>query len=945
MYGSPAGMVWSRDARGVLRLWTADWGSKLALACSAYVLLGVVWVLMGWSGDLHGKRLCFAAFLPLGLPLMLLVWRASRIATLPPQARRAWRIIALVVLLRSLGHWLSLYYEYVLGARPDGTWAEAPYLAYYPILLCGVLLFPGRARSRKAWLTFALDASTVWLTAVLALWYFFLQPLAAAGQKSVVASMVALAYPVGDLVLIFGIIVMVWRCPQASLRGALALLLWAILLNAIGDLAYGYMMLKGGDGNGNWVTQLYIVYFVSFYLMGLSGQWQYWQATRPPKVAAPVLRERSISVWMPYLSVALGYGLLLVVIYRHWHTRETESLLALSLGTLTLTALVIARQIASARENARLLAARATRLNQKRFRTLVQNSSDAIMIVDADTAIRFESPSVARILGYNPRELLGLQLTTLLHPDDLPRAQSFFAEVAGQAGVTAPIEWCWRRGDGSWLHVESVVTNLTREPNVRGIVINSRDITERKHLEAQLIQQSFHDPLTGLANRVLFRDRVKLALATAQNKGQTVAVLLIDVDNFKTINDSLGHLAGDGLLLTLAERLCGCLRVGDMVARLGGDEFAVLVENVNEAADVVDVVERIIEVLGRPIFLKGKKVFMGLSIGIAVSDSAGESTDALLRNADVAMYAAKRGGKGRYEIFQPDMHLAALERLELESALRHALEHEEFTLRYQPIVELVSGQLVGVEALLRWHHPQRGWIAPDLFIPLAEETGLIVPLGNWVLEQACRRCRAWQQSHPQYADLFVTVNLSGRQLQQAELAATVRSALAASGLDARSLVLEMTESAVIQDAPAALSRLTELKGLGVQLALDDFGTGYSSLSYLQRFPIDVLKIDKSFIVGIDQNGEDSLLVQAIIKLGEKLRLRIIAEGIEYEVQRERLQDLGCDLGQGYHFAQPLRAEEVDELLQQAESFRRLSERGDELGSVMYLGLGAAKYPS
>jgi diguanylate cyclase (GGDEF)-like protein/PAS domain S-box-containing protein len=448
---------------------------------------------------------------------------------------------------------------------------------------------------------------------------------------------------------------------------------------------------------------------------------------------------------------------------------------------------------------------------------------------------------------------------------------------------------------------------------VVGRVWSFRDVTERRRLEDELAHQAFHDSLTNLANQALFRDRVQHAVARLTRNDRRLAVLFIDLDNFKTVNDSLGHTAGDELLVAVAERLRGCLRSTDTAARLAGDEFAVLVEDLETVSDATVVADRIITVLKQPFTAGGRELFVGASIGIAFATPS-SSEGQLLRNADIAMYTAKRRGKGRYEIFEPDMHAAALDRLEIEADLRRALERGELTLDYQPIVALHTGDISGVEALIRWRHPERGLLAPSTFIPVAEETGLIHELGRQVVASACHQARRWQLDYPVAPPLTVSVNVSPRQLQADGLVEDITAALQASGLPASSLVLEITEGAMMHDVEATIDRLHALKALGVRLAVDDFGTGYSSLSYLQRLPIDILKIDRVFVAAMESKDTRSSLVQAIVSLAQTLGLQSVAEGVETDAQREVLAQLGCDLAQGYHFARPMDSGALEELL-------------------------------
>ena len=461
------------------------------------------------------------------------------------------------------------------------------------------------------------------------------------------------------------------------------------------------------------------------------------------------------------------------------------------------------------------------------------------------------------------------------------------------------------------------VERFSKPQRVEGAVVGRvwsfRDVTDHKRLEEELAHQAFHDSLTGLANQALFRDRLDHAVARTGRLASGLAVVMLDLDNFKTVNDSLGHTAGDAVVVAVAERLGHCVRNSDTVARLGGDEFAVLLEDLGTISDATLLAERIIAALQRPFTLAGREMFIGASIGIAL-DFPGIDSGQLLRNADIAMYTAKRRGRGRYEIFQPAMHLAAVERMELEADLRKALGRRELTLEYQPVVILASGGLTGVEALVRWRHPDRGQVPPSSFIPLAEEAGFIGELGRQVLTAACAQARAWQLEHPKCDRLKLSVNLSPRQLQADGLVDEVSAALAASGLPPSTLVLEITEGAMMNDAEAAIVRLHDLKALGVRLAVDDFGTGYSSLSYLQRFPIDILKIDRAFVHEIDTREQQASLVSAILSLARSLRLHAVAEGVETPTQARTLAGLGCCFGQGYHFARPMRPEALTPIL-------------------------------
>ena len=420
------------------------------------------------------------------------------------------------------------------------------------------------------------------------------------------------------------------------------------------------------------------------------------------------------------------------------------------------------------------------------------------------------------------------------------------------------------------------------------------------------IHQAFHDSLTGLPNRSLLLDRLQQALARSQRSGAQVGLMFCDLDDFKTVNDSLGHAAGDELLVAVGKRLAGCIRPGDTAARFGGDEFVLLFESLDRS-QVTQPAQRVLEALRRPFKVRGRDVVIGVSVGIAAGIDSAED---MLRNADLALYRAKAAGKGRFEVFEPRMHAAMVERLELEGDLRLALRRNELRLAYQPIVRLGDGGIKGVEALVRWEHPERGLLGPGEFIPIAEDSRLVVPLGRWVMREACRQAVIWKGALPDGKAPAVSVNLSGVELAAADIAAFVAEVLAETGMEPDRLMLELTETALVQDTDLAIDRLTELKALGVRLAVDDFGTGYASLQHLRSFPIDVIKIAKPFIDGVAGRSEDSAVARAIIDLGTSFDLTVVAEGIETTAQRDRLLALGCDLGQGFLFAEPAPAEQM-----------------------------------
>jgi diguanylate cyclase (GGDEF)-like protein/PAS domain S-box-containing protein len=522
--------------------------------------------------------------------------------------------------------------------------------------------------------------------------------------------------------------------------------------------------------------------------------------------------------------------------------------------------------------------------------------------------IRFVTRSVGPMLGYEPTQLAGRSISRLLHPDDARTGPGVL--VDGNV-----VDWRLRRADGDYRHVEVIVADLTEDPNVEGLVLTMRDVTDRRELEARLVHQAFHDTLTGLANRALFEDRLGQALARRVRAPHgAVAVIFIDLDDFKAVNDTLGHQAGDELLCAAAHRLVACLRPTDTAARLGGDEFAVAfeVDELDADRSIEVVAERIIDALRRPFSVGGQEVFTRGSLGVASTLEGAESVDELLRNADVAMYVAKNNGKGRFRRYERGMDAPVILEMELKSELQRAIEHEELVLHYQPIVALADGSLRGFEALVRWDHPERGMIPPGEFIHLAEQAGLIGVMGEWILDAACHRLAEWRARHPSVDLGYLSVNLSGHQLHRGDLSLTLARVLRETGADPGRVLLELTESVLVGDTERAIARIEGLRAQGVRIAIDDFGTGFSALAYLRHLPVDILKLASPFVQGLTTGQEP--LTRTIISLAHTLGLEVIAEGIKEPEQAAALARLGCAYGQGFHFSRPLPADEAERLL-------------------------------
>ncbi|MFD3532442.1 aminotransferase class I/II-fold pyridoxal phosphate-dependent enzyme [Streptomyces sp. NPDC058664] len=556
------------------------------------------------------------------------------------------------------------------------------------------------------------------------------------------------------------------------------------------------------------------------------------------------------------------------------------------------------------------------RTSEAYFRTLVHNTSDVILIVDDDDTVRYASPSAETMFG---RSLLpGTPLTDLVAPADTAAARRLLADTRSSTSVDIRDDWKLVHGGSADLEAEVRCSNLRDERTVHGLVLTLRDVTEQRKLERELTHRAFHDSLTGLPNRVLLLERVERALLRGRRESTLSCMLFVDLDDFKVVNDTMGHSVGDELLVAVARRLTSVLRLSDTAARLGGDEFAVLIEGAREPRDAETLAAEIVHALSQPFHLTDGAVSVSTSVGIAtVLDSA--HAEELLGHADLALYAAKAAGKKRWRLFHPDFHSRLVARHELQAGMDTAIADHSFALRYQPIVEVRDGAPAGLEALVRWSHARRGMVPPDQFIALAEESGHIMPLGSWVLEHAALDIARWQRARPGRAPLYASVNVSARQFRDPGFLDGVRRTLHSSGLAPGSLVLELTETVLMRRDAQIKTTMAALKDLGVSIAIDDFGTGFSSLSYLREFPIDVLKVDKSFIDDIATDPQQVALVEGIVRIADVLGLQVVAEGIENEQQRALLAEMGCTYGQGYLFARPMTVHQAESYLHRAPS--------------------------
>jgi PAS domain S-box-containing protein len=568
------------------------------------------------------------------------------------------------------------------------------------------------------------------------------------------------------------------------------------------------------------------------------------------------------------------------------------------------------------------------------FQLITENAADMIAVIDGNGQRLYNSPAYQKILGYGPEELAGTSSMDQIHPDDRARVLEASAK-ARSTGRGERLEYRIRHKDGSWRFLESTCSVIrSPEGESDGLVIVNRDITERKRAEEKLVHQSFHDGLTDLPNRALFLDRLQRAvILSRRHVSSRFAVLFIDIDEFKVFNDSLGHAAGDSLLIQIAQRLTASLRAVDTVsrppvgqdaepfvgestlARPGGDEFTVLIEELHDPSDAIRVAERIQRKLAIPFDFNGQEIVLSVSIGIAFSGSVPADAEDVLRDAEIAMYRAKNTGKARYEVFDHAMHADAIKRLQLETDLRKALDLNQFLVYYQPVVSLSTGQIVGFETLSRWQRPE-GLVMPGEFIAVANETGIILPMNRQLLYDACRQLLSWQALFPSDPPLTINVNVSPKEFAQPDLAAQIGRTLQETGLDPSCVNLEITETIAMADADRSALVLSELKALGVRLEIDDFGTGYSSLSRLQHFPVDTLKIDRSFVSRMDTDPETREIVRLIVMLAHGLGLKIVAEGIETQAQADMLKNLGCELAQGYLYSRPVPSQAIDQLLRE-----------------------------
>jgi diguanylate cyclase (GGDEF)-like protein/PAS domain S-box-containing protein len=873
----------------------------VALAALGWII-AVAWLVMGLGDDAARRVVSDVGETTLDLLAAALVIRAGlRIDV--RRIRRGWIVVGIAMIVYAVGDGTWAWLDIAGGSTTSPSLADAAYVLYYPTIVAALFMFQRASSAKRDTLRLTIDSLIVVIGGGIVVWHTLFRPVLASLDPDPVSAALALGYPIGDLVLLFGVAATALRHPPEIDVRALVALVGGLGLMFVADVGYGQLNLAGTFGYERWPD---IIYLSSTLMMAVAG---YFQAH--PAASADG-RGTTLSRWLlalPYVALAAGYWVLISLALG----QVTGELMEVLYGAVVLTGVVLVRQELVLRDNSRLLTEHARLVSEDRFRALSANASDAVVLVDRAGLVTDATPQVGRVLGIDVAQLVGRPISRLVHADDAGRVQQFIADVAAGRSVPGPLEWrLWDR-TGVWRQMETVAANLLDNPAVGQIVLTTRDVRERKTLERQLTQVALHDLLTDLPNRTLFRDRLGQALASASEADRSTTVLSIGLDGFKRVNDSLGNPVGDQVLQEVARRLQVCVGPADTCGRLGGDEFGVLLDGDAPAGDGMAAAERILAAIREPIDVAGLPTHVTASLGLSTAAPGDADARTLLRRADMARSVARNAGGDRAVVYEPAMHEAVQARFELELELRRAIDQAEFVLNYQPIVDLRTGDLVGAEALIRWEHPTLGRIAPGVFIPLAEESGLIDEIGTWVLRTACVEVARWAQLSPGRVPR-VSINLSAHQLADPQLAWTVQAALAHASATPSWVTLELTESMLMENSSASLERLHAIRALGVQIAIDDFGTGYSSLAYLEQFPITHIKIDRSFVTPLDDSKRGDGVVHAIIEIGGALGLTTVAEGIETPTELRRLRELGCPLGQGYLFSRPLERDAMADLV-------------------------------
>jgi len=864
------------------------WSTWLIVAVGLWCSAAFLWQHFRWGPAHYASVINSWVYPPLLAATAALAWRAGHTQGAHPRVRRGWKLIAMANLTFGIACSVLLVHA-LQGVYLFPSLADALFFLYYPLMMCGLLSLPFSPACTLSRVMFWIDVGMVAASGFVVIWLFVLGPTINASHDSLLAKSVTIAYPLADLVLLVGLIV-TWLRRKTGDGSWLTLLCLGTLGLISADTYWGYLTHLGAYEQGSLPDTLWTLAYLLFALGA------HMQADRQEGPVQMTEQEApGPAGYRSYATVTISYVICLGVI-GYYYSHVDPLVYA---AFIVLSCLVIGRLAIMSRSNTE--AERDRRSMEARFRALVQNAADVISIVSPGGQMIYQSPTAEKVFGSAPGFPAECQVWDLFHPDDGKLMRTALAEVIECPDLIKRTELRSARLDGSWRHVEVVMQNMIPDPDVGGIVLHTRDITERIKLEQVIRYQATHDGLTGLHNRTWLVDCLDQAVQGQSGAEGSLAILIIDLDGFKEVNDTEGHLAGDHVLMKVAARLREAVEIAAL-ARLGGDEFAVLLQSA-AGASAEAVADQILTALAAPITTHGSEFVIGASIGIAHSHRETPARE-LLRHADAAMYAAKRNGKNRWVTFHPDLLSLTEPRLAVSIELRRALDRQELALRYQPICDMRTERLTGLEALVRWNHPVRGLLPPHTFLHTAEETGLIVPVGRWVLAESCRQLSEWKRDFPAAADLTIHINLSVRELGEPNLVDAVREALSQSCLEPGALVLEITESMWEPWAEPFLANLNAIKALGVLIAIDDFGSGYSSFSRLCRYPVDIMKIDKSLVAQLETDSRQHDLVRGLVDLAGSLGLRTVCEGVERPAQKRELLLLGCQMGQGYGYAGP-----------------------------------------
>jgi len=866
--------------------------ARIVVATVPIVLVAAYAAIPGWrsvGSDLFNAYTLTAAACMVALIVAVSVQRPAP----------AWPWVLIVV---AEATWIIGDAVYDVIGTPSVSVADLFYVVGYVCLVLAVLGFV-RMRTRQLDFDSLIDTAMIGIAGGLAVWELIIEPTWRTQAGGATDHAVAGVYPVLDVILVMMLVRLLLtpgRKPPAAL-----LLLCGVALVAVADTGYAVIQQTDAYGSDTLSEALDTIWLAGYALLPLAALHPSMRELTRRSVGdvssrAGLLVAGTALVALPVIHL-VGQSL--------GHDPPVE---ALALATLALCPLVLWRiaRLNRATSNAR------EQLSQQHeyYRAVAVNSSDVFLVVDRDGLVTDASGALGMLAGYASSDAVGTDALSAVVREHRERARHLLDTAIARPGMTVHDEVRIKTSNGAGLWVQLRCTNLIDDPSVAGIVINAHDISDRKQVETELEYQAFHDMLTGLANRALLRDRIQHALALRTREGHSVAIIYCDLDGFKFVNDSLGHDAGDELLCYVARRISDAVRPGDTVSRLGGDEFAVLLEGTTDlSTEAAEVGARVLAAVRQPVEIVGTKFAVTASLGVAIADRASTTTaDDLLRDADSAMYRAKDSGRNTLVRFEREMRAASVRRLHLDADLHGAADRGELIVHYQPFVDLSTGRINGFEALVRWLHPTRGLLSPADFVPLAEENGTIVEIGEHVLNEACRAGGRWQRSVG--SQVAIAVNLSARQLTSPVLVDTVAATLERHGLQPSSLMLELTESLIGEHPDEVARSLRSLKELGIRIAIDDFGVGYSSLSHLRQFPIDVLKLDRSFVESIVREKELPAIVQAVLELAQTLELQTIAEGISTRVQRDALAQAGCELGQGFLFRRPVSQDVAEGLL-------------------------------